>query len=335
MQMTLPANLYRDRQAYDREREGVFASGWQFLGHEHETPSPGDLVAGDAAGWPVLAVRGTDGSLRGFHNVCRHRAGPLAADGPGHCGAELTCKYHGWRYALDGRLRSAVDFGQAPGFDPREFGLHPVRVETWRGFIFVNVDQNAPPLAELTAPLDSLFEAKGVAAAKGTLRRSHYLACNWKAYVENYLEGYHIPVVHPNLASEVDAANYRVRMDGAAAIHEVPTKSGVNDGLWVWLWPNLAFNVYRYGLMVEHMRPMGHDRTRLDYLYFYDPATADLDAVLAASDQLTREDKWICEAVQRNLNAGVYQTGVLSPRHEAGVAWFQAQIAKVHVMDEV
>lgn len=328
MQRTLPAALYRDPAVYDREREVVFAAGWQFLGHDSEASGPGDYIAGEVAGRPVLAVRGKDGQLRAFHNVCRHRAGPLVMDKRGSCGAELTCKYHGWRYTLDGRLRSAVGFGATEDFDPRDFGLHPVRIETWRGFVFVNLDGLAGPLADLTAPLDGLFDTRGVTVGPATLRRSHDLACNWKAYVENYLEGYHIDAVHPALAAEIDTRSYRVRMDGSVAVHEVPTLSGVNDGLWAWLWPNLAFNVYRYGLMVEHMRPIGHDRTRLDYLYFYDPETADMDAVLAASAALTNEDRVICEAVQKNLDAGVYDWGVLSPRHEVGVGWFQNRVAE-------
>jgi choline monooxygenase len=328
MQPTLPAALYRDPAVFQRERQGVFAAGWQFLGHEREAAGEGDYLAGDVAGWPVLAVRGKDGVLRGFHNVCRHRAGPLVGDGAGNCGGELTCRYHGWRYALDGRLRSAVDFGAAEGFDPRDFGLHPVRLEVWRGFVFVNINGQAGPLEDLVAPLGRLMDERGVTVGPATLRRGHDLGCNWKTYVENYLEGYHIDMVHPGLAAEVDTASYNVRMDGAVAVHEVPTASGVNDGLWAWLWPNLAFNVYRYGLMVEHMQPVGHGRTRLDYLYFYDPATADMDAVLAASDALTREDKVICEAVQKNLDAGVYDQGVLSPRHEVGVAWFQSRVAE-------
>lgn len=330
MQITLSSQLYRDPAAFDRERRGVFGPAWQFLGHESELPSPGDYLAGDIAGWPVVAVRGEDAALRGFHNVCRHRAGPLVEEGAGACGRELTCRYHGWRYALDGRLRSAVDFGALEGFDPRDWGLHPVALETWRGFIFVNVDQTAGPLADLVAPLDRMFDEKGIRLGAATLRRSHDLACNWKTYVENYLEGYHIPVVHPQLASELHMDDYWVKMDGAVAVHEAPTKSGVNDGLWAWLWPNLAFNVYRYGLMVEHMRPIGHDRTRLDYLYFYDPRTADMEAVLSASNTITAEDVAICEAVQRNLNAGAYEVGVLSPRHEDGVAWFQTRLAKAH-----
>lgn len=330
MQLTLPSSFYRDPQAWARDRTDIFAAGWQFLGHESEVAQSGDVLAGDVAGWPVLVVRTPEGGLKGFHNVCRHRAGPLVPDGASHCGGELTCKYHGWRYALDGRLRSAVDFGAAEGFDPREFGLFPVTIEVWRGFIFVNVDGKAGPLSDLTAPLDGLFDAHGVTTGPATLRRSHDLDCNWKTYVENYLEGYHIPAVHPKLASEVKPSTYRVRMVESAAVHEVETLSGVNDGLWVWLWPNLAFNVYRYGLMVEHMRPLGHNRTRLDYLYFYDPATSDMEAVLETSDGLTLEDKVICEAVQRNLDAGVYTSGVLSPRHEGALAWFQSKIAGIH-----
>ncbi len=328
MQRTLTSALYRDPAVYGRERDAVFGAGWQFLGHENEAAAPGDYLSGEVAGRSIVAVRGKDGVLRGFHNVCRHRAGPLVTDRSGRCGGELTCKYHGWRYALDGRLRSAVGFGATEGFDPREFGLFPVRLELWRGFVFANLDGTAGPLAELVAPLDGLFEDRGVAVGPATLRRSHELACNWKAYVENYLEGYHIDAVHPALAAEVDTARYQVRMDGSVAVHEVPTVGGVNDGLWAWLWPNLAFNVYRNGMMVEHMQPVGHDRTRLDYLYFYDPETAEMDAVLAASDTLTHEDRVICEAVQRNLDAGVYDWGVLSPRHETAVGWFQSRIAE-------
>lgn len=326
MQQTLPAALYRDPLAYGRERAAVFDAGWQFLGHESELPAEGDYLASEAAGRPVVAVRAAGGEIKAFHNVCRHRAGPLTQDGRGNCGGELVCRYHGWRYALDGRLRSAVGFGAAEGFDPRAFGLVPVRLALWRGFLFVNLGGEAEPLEALLAPLDRLFEERGVHLPAASFRRSHDLACNWKTYVENYLEGYHIGPVHPALAEEVEVEHYRVTMHGAVALHEVPTRSGVNDGLWAWVWPNLAFNVYRYGLMVEHMRPIGHDRTRLDYLYFHEPG-ADLTAMLAASDQLTAEDKAICEAVQRNLDAGVYDIGVLSPRHEVGVGWFQSRIA--------
>jgi choline monooxygenase len=326
MQSTLPTRFYSDPTVYDAERRGVFAAGWQFLGREVELSAPGDYIAAEIAGYPLLAVRGADGQIRGFHNVCRHRAGPLVDDGIGSCGKELTCRYHGWRYALDGRLRSAVGFGAAEGFDPREFGLYPAAVQVWRGFVFVNADAKATPLAALVAPLEALFAERDIRMAPAVTRRSHDIACNWKTYVENYLEGYHIGPIHPELAAEIEVEDYRVTMHGEVAIHDVPTRSGANNGLWAWLWPNLAINVFRYGLMVEHMKPIGPDRTRLDYLYFHDEGD-DMAAVLEASDQLTGQDRDICEAVQRNLDAGVYQTGVLSPRHEGAVGWFQNRIA--------
>jgi choline monooxygenase len=328
MQLTLPTRLYRDPAQYEAERRSVFAAGWQFLGREADMPRAGDYLAEEIAGYPLLAVRDAQGGLNGFHNVCRHRAGPLVDDGAGSCGQELTCRYHGWRYTLDGRLRNATGFGVLEGFDPREFGLHPAAVQTWRGFVFVNPDAKAPPLAELVAPLEALFEARDIRLAPAVTRRSHEIACNWKTYVENYLEGYHIGPIHPELAAEIEVADYQVTMHGEVAIHDVPTKSGANNGLWAWLWPNLAINVFRYGLMVEHMQPLGPDRTRLDYLYFHE-AGDDMAAILEASDQLTGQDRDICEAVQRNLNAGVYQTGVLSPRHEGAVGWFQNRIAEL------
>ena len=323
---TAPVALYCDPAVFARERGAVFRPAWQFLGLEADLAAPGDFIAESLAGYPVVVVRGEDGALHGHHNVCRHRAGPLVGEDRGSCGGELTCRYHGWRYALDGRLRSATGFGAAEGFDPRDFGLHPVRVETWRGFVFVNLDLQAAPLIETLAPLDRLFGNRAVPTA--VLRRRHPIACNWKVYVENYLEGHHIDAVHPALAAEVEAGDYAVRMDGQIAIHEVPATSGAAEGLWAWVWPNLAFNLYRGVVMVEHMRPVGHDGVELDYIYLHQAGDPGMEAALATTERLTAEDRWICERVQQNLNAGVYQTGVLSPRHENALAWFQARLTE-------
>ncbi len=329
MQRTLPSSAYRDPDLWAREREAVFARTWQLLGHESEAAAPGDWLAGDVAGRPVLAVRGEDGGFRAFHNVCRHRAGPLVEGARGRCEGELVCRYHGWRYALDGRLKSATGFGPAAGFDPRDFPLFDVRVERWRGFLFVSLDADAAPLASTTAPLEALFVERAPPNATAVLRRSHDLACDWKTYVENYLEGYHIAAVHPALAADMDLDGYRVSVTGDMALQETRPRDGAADanaGLWAWLWPNLGVNVYRYGVMLEHMRPIAPGRTRLDYLYLYDPAVGGMDAVLETSDRLTGEDVAIVEAVQRNLDAGVYATGVLSPRHEGAVGWFQERV---------
>lgn len=331
MQATLPARLYGCPDAWARERAAVFGRSWLFLGHEAEAAAPGDWIAAEVAGHRLLAVRGKDGVLRGFHNVCRHRAGPLVQGSSGRCEGDLVCAYHGWRYALDGRLRAATGFGPADGFDPREFGLLEVRLESWRSLIFATLDQEAAPLRNHVAPLEALLAERGLNIAAPALRRSHDLACDWKVYAENYLEGYHIGSVHPVLAGELGAAEYRVRIEGDLVVQEA---AGVNDGpqagVWGWLWPNLGINVYRDGAMIERITPVGPGRTRLDYLFLNDGGAGASAEALEASDRLTAEDAAICEAVQANLSAGAYDRGVLSARHEAAVGWFQARIARSH-----
>jgi choline monooxygenase len=331
MQATLPARLYGCPDAWTRERSAVFRKAWLFLGHEAEASEPGDWIATDIAGHRLLAVRGRDGVLRAFHNVCRHRAGPLVTGASGRCDGELVCAYHGWRYALDGRLRAATGFGAAEGFDPREFGLLSLRLEVWRGLAFATMDAEAAPLADHVAPLEALLTDRGLTIPAPALRRAHDLACDWKTYAENYLEGYHIDAVHPLLAEELAGAEYRVRVEGDLVVQEVV---GLNDGpqagVWGWLWPNLGINVYRDGAMMERITPIGPGRTRLDYLFLSDDGEAALGEALVASDRLTAEDAVICEAVQANLSAGAYDRGVLSPNHEVALAWFQSRIAEVH-----
>jgi choline monooxygenase len=324
---TLPARLYSDPAVWTAERTAVFARSWQFVGHEAQLAETGQWIADEIAGYPVMVVRDERGVLRGFHNVCRHRAGPLTEGSEGRCEKALTCRYHGWTYAFDGRLRAARDFGPAAGFDPRDYGLIPLRVETWRGLVFVAIDATIEPLTEWLAPLDERLGAThwrdfGIAA-----RQAHPLVCDWKTYVENYMEGYHVPVLHPSLAAEIDVDRYSVRMEDRVAIHEVPPKPGaVYDGLWAWVWPNTCFNVYAAGMMMERISPLGAGRCRLDYTYLTPGGAALPPETLAMSAQVVAEDKWISEQVQKNLEAGVYTTGRLSPKHEIAIAAFQGMI---------
>jgi choline monooxygenase len=329
---TSEAAGYGDPAQWRAERRGVFARTWQFLGHESALAEPGAWIAETLAGYPVVVVRDDAGALRGFHNVCRHRAGPLT-DGPsGRCDGALVCRYHGWRYAYDGRLRLARDFGPAAGFDPRDFSLFPIQVQTWRGLVFVRLDGADDPLADWVAPLEARVAGADWSGLQVALIRHHPLACNWKAYVENYLEGYHVPNLHPSLDAEIDSAAYRVEMDGYVALHEAPLRKpeAVYGGLWAWLWPNLGVNVYGEadGLMIERISPLGPSATRLDYVYLTPGGKPVSEETLAMSDAVLAEDRWIVERVQVNLDAGVYRTGRLSPRHELAVGAFQDLISE-------
>jgi choline monooxygenase len=319
---TLPAQWYFATDRYDRERSSIFANEWLWFAAAAEVVDPCTYVSQVYAGWPLMVVRGNDGVLRGFHNVCRHRAGPLVNDGSGAC-ANLVCQYHGWAYSFDGRLRSARDFGET--LDANEYALHPIQVASWRGQVFVNLNAAAPPLEE---DLEDFFgEMHDFPLEAMTLVRSsrHDLACNWKAYADNYLEGYHIPLLHPELNRQFDAKQYRVELGDRYCRHTAPSRDGSPmQGRWLFRWPNLAVNIYGDSMNIEVIVPTGPESCAVLYRHFFtDPDAADVAAVIAFADLVLEQDRRMVEVVQRNLSAGIYRTGLLSPRHENGVLQFQ------------
>jgi choline monooxygenase len=322
---TLPASLYRGDGQLAREREGVFRTSWLCAGHLSQLASTHAYVALDVVGFPILLVRGDDGSVRGFHNACPHRAGPLAHDGEGTA-SSFVCRYHGWVFETNGALRSARDFGE-PG-PPSDCRLFDVRTEVWCGLIFVNIDGTAPKLRDALGGFARAADGFDLEAMIPAGEWHHDLACNWKTYAENYLEGYHIPMVHRELARTIDVPRYEVVAHEDWCLHRAPTKDGtVLDGRWMWRWPNLAVNLYADSMNLEQFVPLDAATTRVTYRYFSRDGTLD-EEVSRISKLLLMEDAAICEAVQRNLDAGVYDRGVLSPKHEAGVALFQRLIAE-------
>jgi choline monooxygenase len=320
---TLPAPLYFDRDVAAQERELIFGRTWQVIGHRHQVDSPGDYFTTQLVGEPLLVVRGADRELRAFYNVCRHRAGPPAEG----CGSRklFRCVYHGWTYNLYCSLNHATEIEDVEGFRPEDFALAPVRCEEWFNLIFVNLDLNARPLSESLGELVQQAQRFPFQNMKLFERRIYDMKCNWKTYVDNYLEGYHIPFVHPELNREIDARRYSVVVGDRYCRHSAPTRDGaVNAGRWLFRWPNLALNLYPHAMVVERMLPTGPHSTRIAYSYFFsDPDDPANDDVVRISKTVIEEDRAIVEAVQRNLDAGVYERGRLSRRHEAGVAQFQ------------
>jgi choline monooxygenase len=323
--MTLPASMYRDLAVYERERTAIFGREWLVFTRVEQLASPGACVAGVLAGYPIVVVADREGTLHGFHNVCRHRGGPLVDDGESRVSG-FVCRYHGWSYDTTGRLVNARDFGGAEtAFDTDEYSLFPVRVESWRSLVFVNLDADAPPLTADLAQFFAETDPFPVESFRFGGELAHDLDCNWKTYVDNYLEGYHIPFVHPALNREIDARKYTVTVGDRYCRHSAPTRDGaVNAGRWLFRWPNLALNLYPNAMVVERIQPTGVHSTQIVYNYFFaDIDDPDNDGVVRISKTVIEEDRAIVEAVQRNLDAGVYERGRLSPRHEAGVAQFQ------------
>jgi len=313
------ATDYLDPDRYEAERRAVFAREWTALGDAASLERPGQYRAVWLAGFPLVVVNDR-GVLRGFQNVCRHRAGPLVGEG---CGSvrSFVCGYHGWAYGLDGTLRSARDFGGEVA--AADFSLVPVSVATWRGLLFVNPDPSAPDLASWLGAFSEHAAPFAMETCTVTHRSSHEIGCNWKVYAENYQEGYHIPLVHRSLNRSIDASRYRVEVDGAVGVHSAPTRDGaVTDGAWLWRFPGLALNLYPSGLCLESFWPTGPTSTRVEYTFCFTPGTSEREAQAAVDSSLAilEEDRVICEAVQRNLASGLALPGILSPRHEQGVA---------------
>jgi choline monooxygenase len=329
---TLPATCYTAAEAVDRDRDLVFARSWQLLAHAEQLSGSGDHVVAEIAGVPLLLVRDERGALHALHNVCRHRAGPLATCN-GRGTPVLTCKYHGWTYALDGRLRGAPEMGRAADFDVAALRLPRVAAAEWQGLVFCALGE-VPPFEELVAGIDARLGAIRLADFVFERRVSYEIACDWKVYVDNFLEGYHLSHVHPGLSRVLDERGYRTRiadwhslqsspLDAAQATYGRP--GAVNEALYYWLFPNTMLNVLPDRLQTNRVQPLGAGRCRVDFDYFYapgvDPSAAERDREFA--DQVQAEDIGICEAVQRGLASGSYRSGRLNPARESGVWHFQ------------
>lgn len=338
--VALPARFYVDSDSAALERGAVFGNAWHLVAHVSRLREPGDHAVADLAGLPVIAVRGEDGAIRVLHNVCRHRAGPLAAcDGRG--AKALRCRYHGWTYRLDGQLRAAPEMQDADGFDVADVRLPECDVRTWQGLVFACPGTPALPLESLVAGISERVGADAALETYGQHRHVAYdIACNWKVYVDNYLEGYHVPHVHPELNRMLDYRSYHTELSDWHSLQWSPLESsdtlyGSGDALYYWLWPNTMLNILPGRLQTNRIVPLGVDRCRVEFDFHYPDdasgeAQARRDADMAFSDLVQQEDLDICEDVQRGLASGSYEAGRLNPKRESGVHHFHELLRRAY-----
>lgn len=328
---SLPARCYVDPDIAMLDRHAIFDRSWHLVAHVCQLAAAGDHVVSDLAGLPVLTVRDADGDIHVLHNVCRHRAGPIATcDGRG--AKALRCRYHGWTYALDGTLASAPEMSSAEDFDIASIRLPQLQVRVWQGLVFAAGD-HAPDFDVLVAGIaERLGTDRGLASYGHHQRVSYDIACHWKVYVDNFLEGYHLPHVHPALNRMLDYRSYRTELADLHSLQWSPLESsdslyGIGDALYYWLWPNTMLNILPGRLQTNRIVPLGADRCRVEFDFYYprdadSAARAKRDADREFSDVVQREDLTICEDVQRGLASGSYVPGRLHPLRESGVHHF-------------
>jgi choline monooxygenase len=329
--VTLPASIYADPEFHAFERDVVFARNWQLITRAGKLKDTGDHVVADIAGRPVILVRGEDGVLRGFFNVCRHRAGPLAlTDGNAK---QLQCKYHGWTYTLAGQLRAAHEMQDAEGFDKSCIHLDGIQVAEWEGLVFAALTPPAATLEQLTAGIRERIRPIELGKFVFHSSVSYDVACNWKAYVDNYLEGYHLPHVHPGLNKLLDYREYTTHTAEWYSYQHSPldgSQGPYADGEahYYFIYPNMMLNILPGRLQTNLVVPMASGRCRVLFDYYYMDASSDagqkmIAEDLAFSDEVQKEDIGICERVQRGLESGSYRAGRISPKRESGLHHFQ------------
>ncbi len=351
----LSPRYYLARDVLDRELETIFSRSWQYAGHVRDLPEPGNYLTATAGDQPVLVLRGDDGEIRAFRNVCRHRGSQLLT-GSGRCRKAIRCRYHGWTYdATEGRLLGVPEHRGYAELDKSRLGLMRARVETLAGLLFVNLDPDAPALASQTGELGERLARYRLAELK---RFSDFgetsQPANWKLVAENYLEGYHVPIAHPGLMRLYDYRRYRFELHDAWAWFEAPlrdTPSGnrlerlyqrvvrpmpglepEDRNVWryAFIYPNTTIDLHPDQVTVWQLVPAGLDRTKDVWGCFGPERRGPLTRLAQrlnthVNSGVLDEDIDLVAAVQRGIRTHGYEPGPLAAK-EGAVGWFADRI---------
>jgi len=339
---TIPAPWYVDSRVAELEARTVFSKTWQMVGRVEQVEKPGQFVTANIAGEPIVVVRGNDGMLRAFYNVCRHHAAAVVTEPCGQASI-LHCPYHGWNYGLDGSLKGMPEFDGVKDFERQQNGLVPVKADTWEKFVFVNLDPESVGLREFLGGLVKQVAPLGVSKLHYFDTRTYDIACNWKVFVDNYLDGgYHVPHLHKGLSSVLDYKEYTIENEDRYCLQSSPMVASDEDkatgatrkgdrARYFWQYPNLMINCYEGYMDTNLVLPVDVDHCRVIFDFYFAEVSESHRAYneqsVAVGARVQDEDLGICEAVQRGLKSRAYGAGRLSVRREAGEHLFHRLLA--------
>ncbi|MEO0486373.1 MAG: ring-hydroxylating oxygenase subunit alpha [Pseudomonadota bacterium] len=323
--LSLRKEAYVGADWFQVDRADVLAKSWQWVCHVEKLRQPGAYVATQIAGQPIAVVRDKEGVLRAFYNVCKHRAHELLS-GEGRK-MRIMCPYHAWVYKLDGQLVRAPETEHLEDFEPGDICLDAVQVEEFAGFVFVNLDPDAAPLAQQSGNLETEIRhwAPDIDRLTFGKRLTYDIKSNWKNVVDNFLECYHCPTAHKDFCDLVDMDTYKVTTYGIYSSHMADAGQGANSAydvsnatvrthaVW-WLWPTTCLMRYpgRSSMIVLNIIPMGPNRTLETYDFFLEtpePDSMELDAMRYLDEVLQVEDIGLVESVQRGMETPAFSQG--------------------------
>ena len=322
---SLSADAYTQDAWFSVDINEIMAKTWQWVCHVEKVRDAGSYIAVDIAGQPVVVLRDLNGELRGFYNVCKHRAHQLLA-GSGQT-KKIMCPYHAWTYQLSGELVRAPHTESLQAFKLEDICLDSIQVEEFCGFIYVNLNSNAPSLASQSQNLATEIEywAPDINQLTFSRRLTYDIKSNWKNVVDNFLECYHCPVAHKDFCELVDMDTYKVTTHGIYSSHMADAGNSPNaaydvsaatvrtHAVW-WLWPNTCLMRYpgRSSMIVLNIIPVGVDRTMDTYDFYLEtpePDAMEVDAMRYIDEVLQAEDIALVESVQRGMNTPAFERG--------------------------
>jgi carnitine monooxygenase subunit len=348
---TLPARYYFDPAIFEAEREKIFFKSWQYVGHKSQVANPGDFITGTVVDQPVFVLRDRAGELKGYYNVCLHRAHELLKGTGSLRSAAITCPYHAWAYDFEGTLRAAPNTKGVKDFNVEDFKLTPIRVEMFAGFVFVNLDPDARPLTEQVGWLAEdlrkhVPDFDNLKFFEGRPFGNNVTKANWKVVVDNYVECYHCSKAHPAFADMIEMTSYENDVIGPVSrqlgfntrpknsAYEFPPDAPVTHAAFWFLWPNITFNMMPGDtqLAVAVIQPKGVEECVFWSHSYRLKDEIDPTRLAYGRDVLGPEDTHLCESVQRGLHARIYKQGriIVDPEHsgigEQGIHHFHRMV---------
>ena len=330
---TIPSKWYYSKKLFKLENKMIFSKSWHLVGSESILKNPGDALIREILNQPIIIIKQKNHSLKAFFNVCQHSGGPLLTTNS--CVKRLQCKYHGWIYNLNGELKRVREFENVENFDFKDYNLKSIDIKVWQGLIFINFNNKPNNLHSILSEISTRI--KPINFSKYTFHSSvsYHIKCNWKTYIDNFLEGYHIPFVHPKLNKILDYKSYTTEIFKNYSLQFAPINSDIspydksnelkNTAYYYTIFPNILLNIAPGRLQTNVINPTSPNSCVVYFDYYFDKVGDNvIKNDIEFSNEVQLEDIKICEEVQKRLESKGYNKGRISPQSEKGLHHFQS-----------